>query len=830
MGQEIVHCSVCGIRLRSSDFDRGQALRVDHTCYCSKCTPQVIPPPSHPPPSGTTKKRKNSTTRIPVVTPRHAMDAVAQQPFPPALLWAGAGLLVGLLAAASLMIFRTRTPSPSPPATLAPESPRGEPPPSEEKAKSAAKEQRPGGGAAPALSTEPAELAALDRSIADAAAQEKFKEALDLLTEAKTRHDTLEWTAAIKGRLNELENTVKALYLDLQERIENARRRGAEAEAKSILERIARWDMPGYGAGLGRPVVRPGPDATPAPPAPAPAPAPVPAAQKPDLLPFSQGLMKWALLAPMKMSAVSGATLTLLEDGSILAGGAIPNQEKYTLAFQTDLKGITAFRLEVLPDRSLPASGPGRATNGNIVLTEFRVQLLSDPEAEFGIPVAFEKSSSDFAQENFPAALAIDGKNDTGWALHPSLGRMHEAVFEAKAPLAAAGPITLLVVLDHQSIYNQHVIGRFRISASTVKNASQEFSLRPPPVVDQARVDEAIRRGTAWLRTPPYPADYPWSANELILWTWVHAGVPETDLDFQKRLKQMLDGPLDKTYRVALQAMILEELDRVAYQHRIWQCAQFLVDNQCLNGQWLYGTPVELPKGVPTPARAPVPTVAKLDADARRIKPKIVRKMLVRKSRDGPAEGDNSNSQYAALGLRACFDAGILIPEETVHRAMKWWLESQYFDERKEGEYAAKGWSYTSAAKEARATHTMTAGGISSLTIFDYMLGRDWKKSAVIRPGVNWIGQSFVISGNYYYLYGIERAGILYGTEKFGRQVWYPLGAQWILDHQDASGGWITNPSDKPDEYVWNTWNTCFAILFLRHATRPLVASEDPKR
>jgi hypothetical protein len=202
--------------------------------------------------------------------------------------------------------------------------------------------------------------------------------------------------------------------------------------------------------------------------------------------------------------------------------------------------------------------------------------------------------------------------------------------------------------------------------------------------------------------------------------------------------------------------------------------------------------------------------------------------MIARKTRDGPADGDNSNSQYAALGLRACFDAGILIPEETIHRAMKWWVESQYADEKKEGEYAARGWSYGNPAKDPKPYHAMTAGGISSMTIYEYMLGRDWKKSGTIKAGINWVAQSWMLGQNYYYLYGLERAGILYGNEKFGRYAWYAQGAQFILDNQDASGCW---PSalwwDKMDPNILYTWNTCFAILFLRHATRPLVASED---
>jgi hypothetical protein len=540
--------------------------------------------------------------------------------------------------------------------------------------------------------------------------------------------------------------------------------------------------------------------------------------------------MKWTLLVPRSATTSGGATTSLLEDGSILVRGENPAQARHALVLQTEVKGISAFRLEVLPDRSLSGGGPGRAENGNFVLSEFRVQVISDPQAQSGTAVLFDRAASDFSQEGFPVTAAIDGKADTGWAIHPELGRPHEAIFETRMPLSSAGPLTLLVTLDHQTIHPRHAIGRFRISVSTARNASQEFSYRPPPVIDATRVDQAIKRAITWLRSAPYPPpDYPWSANELILWTFVHAGIPESDPDLQRRLKQMLEGPLDRTYRVALQAMILEELDRVAYQQRLWQCAQFLVDTQCTNGQWNYGAPVDLPKGTPSPARAPVPTVAKLDGDGRRLKPKLVRKIPVKKTRDGPAEGDNSNSQYAALGLRACYDSGVMIPEETILKAIKWWRESQFLDEAREGDPAAKGWSYTYLGKELKATHAMTVGGISSLTIYNYMLGREWKREPVLKAGVNWITQSFTISNNYYYLYGLERAGVLYGTDKFGRNAWYPLGAQWILDHQSEGGGWVAHGWDKPDEVAWNTWDTCFAILFLRRATRPLVASEDLK-
>ena len=48
-------------------------------------------------------------------------------------------------------------------------------------------------------------------------------------------------------------------------------------------------------------------------------------------------------------------------------------QSNYTFTATLPEAAVTGFRLEILEDASLPTSGPGRATNGNIVLSEFRV-------------------------------------------------------------------------------------------------------------------------------------------------------------------------------------------------------------------------------------------------------------------------------------------------------------------------------------------------------------------------------------------------------------------------------------------------------------------------
>ena len=63
---------------------------------------------------------------------------------------------------------------------------------------------------------------------------------------------------------------------------------------------------------------------------------------------------------------------------------------------------------------------------------------------------------------------------------------------------------------------------------------------------------------------------------------------------------------------------------------------------------------------------------------------------------------------------------------------------------------------------------------------------------------------------------------ILFGTEKIGEHAWYKDGANALLAAQNEEGSW-----GKDDPNWFNrTWHTCFAVLFLRRAARPLVATE----
>jgi hypothetical protein len=135
----------------------------------------------------------------------------------------------------------------------------------------------------------------------------------------------------------------------------------------------------------------------------------------------------------------------------------------------------------------------------------------------------------------------------------------------------------------------------------------------------------------------------------------------------------------------------------------------------------------------------------------------------------------------------------------------------------------------------------MTAGGVGSLVIYDYLLGRDWRRDREVGAGMAWLGKNFTVDVNpgphehaqfaentthhvAYYLYALERAAILYGTAEIGRQDWFGRIVPALLAKQRADGAFALKGGDLVD--------TCYGVLFLRRSTRALpdVASGAPRK
>ncbi len=161
-------------------------------------------------------------------------------------------------------------------------------------------------------------------------------------------------------------------------------------------------------------------------------------------------------------STNSKTTFTKLDDGSWLAAGEAADKDIYTIRARIPLSKVTALRLEVLPDDRLPTRGPGRQDNGNLHLSEVRVNALTEDKPT---ALALQNPSADFNQADWGIDRAIDGKPETAWGIHPQVGKPHQAVFELKQPSMATNGTEFTIELD-QLHGQHHLIGRFRLSAT----------------------------------------------------------------------------------------------------------------------------------------------------------------------------------------------------------------------------------------------------------------------------------------------------------------------------------------------------------------------------
>jgi hypothetical protein len=158
----------------------------------------------------------------------------------------------------------------------------------------------------------------------------------------------------------------------------------------------------------------------------------------------------------------------------------------------------------------------------------------------------------------------------------------------------------------------------------------------------------------------------------------------------------------------------------------------------------------------------------------------------------------------------------------------------------------ARGWSYYKVPAAPRnpadwvfrATGSMTTSGIMCLVVCKAEIEKSLNTKAketlnqAIRDGMAWLAHNWSVYENpkndrfkMYYLYGLERAGVLTLCSKMGEHNWYNEGAQHLLSAQMSDGSW---PGDKVGanntgfDYT-EICSTCFAILFLKRSTVPVI-------
>lgn len=172
---------------------------------------------------------------------------------------------------------------------------------------------------------------------------------------------------------------------------------------------------------------------------------------------------KWGPMTVKSFVSSGGEEYRILENGSVLLTGEVPDKATYTGEFETDLQSITGFRLETLTHPELPGKGPGRgdAARSNFVLHEFRAAIKKDGNIS---QLKLQNAEADFSQKNWDVAGAVDGKAKTGWAISPQFGRPHFATFHLDRPIESLRGSSLVFRLE-QNFGQGRVIGNLRLSA-----------------------------------------------------------------------------------------------------------------------------------------------------------------------------------------------------------------------------------------------------------------------------------------------------------------------------------------------------------------------------
>lgn len=348
----------------------------------------------------------------------------------------------------------------------------------------------------------------------------------------------------------------------------------------------------------------------------------------------------------------------------------------------------------------------------------------------------------------------------------------------------------------------------------------------------------------------------------------LEAKVPASDPAIKKITAAVRDAAYKErhTYRIALSLIYLDILEDPADVPLIQMLAVRLLAGQNSQGGWTYicvdTVPPETEKWLrgnltaipPEPAASGKKPVGKLHPNVERY-----RGALASTPPQGTANiDDNSNTQFGIIGLWLARKHGVPV-ENALNAVERRFLASQDPN---------GGWSY-SIGISSQSTGSMTAAGLLGLATGiarrdsyreknkprkDQVLktkpkandpfftpvepkakkGEPEKKTdpsekvrrtPAVQRGLAALGAFFAAKARgagggggeqpapgreYYFLWSVERVGVIFGVDKIGGLDWYDTGGSWLLANQNSNGSWgvLQTPGGPPV-------STSFALLFL---------------
>jgi hypothetical protein len=201
----------------------------------------------------------------------------------------------------------------------------------------------------------------------------------------------------------------------------------------------------------------------------------------------------WRILYPKAVMSEQGATFKALEDRSVLAGGKVGDSDTYVVqAVAPDSGTVTAVRLEALTHPSLPHQGPGRAANGNFVLSQFTFETD-------GVPHPFRKAVADHSQAGYEVSAAIKGDPHKGWAVNSGDPKQRnvnqQAIFYLAKPHSVREGQVFVFTLRFSQLPKGYPLGCFRIAVTFASPRFLELPLTAQDIVLMGR----SKRGQAQM-------------------------------------------------------------------------------------------------------------------------------------------------------------------------------------------------------------------------------------------------------------------------------------------------------------------------------------------
>ena len=335
--------------------------------------------------------------------------------------------------------------------------------------------------------------------------------------------------------------------------------------------------------------------------------------------------------------------------------------------------------------------------------------------------------------------------------------------------------------------------------------------------VTVAEVERAIREGVRFLKSQQRE-DGSWSETDnirggtsaLATLALLSAGVCATDPTVRSALgylERFNAASLGKTYGVALQTVVFARVDPDLYRTQLRE-----------NVRWLELAQIKPSDQVPWPGS------------------------WTYSDRKAAQGGDNSNTEFALLGLNAASDVGIPVHAEVWKLSLRYWESAQIKRGRELG-----SWTYRRDTNSPSAA--MTGAGIAALAIcgtwFDpghdilagaFVKNCEQRKNRPLQAGLAWLSSRFSVSEDagtgqkwkFYYLHDLALVGRMTGVRYLGAHDWYAEGAEHLVRNADRFSGRWTGTLIESDRVV----ATSFALMFLAEGRSPVLinkARHDPE-